>query len=146
MADKINEILVPVDGSENSIRAARFAMRLAGALDIGVRLFYVFPAVSVELVGMTGMSSTDIEHAGETSGRRAFDAVEGALKDELVDQVEHQVALGDPAEEIIAYTDKNPAVLVVMGRRGLSRMRTLLLGSVSDKVTRHAKCPVTIVT
>lgn len=146
MANKINEILVPVDGSENSTRAARFAMRLADALHIGVRLFYVFPAASVELVGMAGMSRKDIEHAGETSGRRAFDAVEAALGDEMIDQVEHQVVLGDPAEEIIAYTDKNSSVLVVIGRRGLSRMQTLLLGSVSDKVARHSKCPVTIVT
>ena len=84
MTTQINEILVPVDGSENAIRAARFGMQLAGALGARVRLFYVFPAAS--------------------------------------------------------------PLLVVIGRRGLSRIQTLLLGSVSDKVIRHAKCPVTVIT
>ncbi|MFW5815864.1 MAG: universal stress protein, partial [Wenzhouxiangella sp.] len=44
MSEHIREILVPVDGSENSIRAAKFAMEMAAAMNIGVRLFYVFPA------------------------------------------------------------------------------------------------------
>jgi nucleotide-binding universal stress UspA family protein len=146
MTTNITEILAPVDGSENSVRAARFAMVLAKAMNIGVRLFYVFPAASVELVGMAGMSRADIEHAAQTSGQRAFDAIRQALEGELVERIAQETALGDPAEEIIAWTDRDAGVLVVIGRRGLSRMKTLLLGSVSDKVIRHAKCPVTVVT
>jgi nucleotide-binding universal stress UspA family protein len=146
MTTNIKEILVPVDGSENSVRAARFAMDLARATNAGVRLAYVFPAASVELVGMAGMSRADIEHAAKTSGQRAFDTVNEALAGELVEGIAYETALGDPAEEIIAWTDRDAGTLVVIGRRGLSRMKTLLLGSVSDKVIRHAKCPVTVVT
>jgi nucleotide-binding universal stress UspA family protein len=146
MTNQINEILVPVDGSENAVRAARFGMQLAAALGARVRLFYVFPAASVELVGMAGMSRADIEHLGHGSGERAFDAVRKALEGEMIDRVEQQVALGDPAEEIINYTERASSLLVVIGRRGLSRIQTLLLGSVSDKVMRHAKCPVTVIT
>ena len=146
MTTNIKEILVPVDGSENSVRAARFAMDLAKAMRVGVRLLNVFPAASVELVGMAGMSRAEIEHAAQTSGQRAFDTIHQALAGELIDSVAHETALGDPAEEIINWTDRDAGVLVVIGRRGLSRMRTLLLGSVSDKVIRHAKCPVTVVT
>jgi nucleotide-binding universal stress UspA family protein len=54
--------------------------------------------------------------------------------------------LGDPAEEIVRYAEDDPGVMVIMGRRGLSRMKSLVLGSVSDKVSRHAKSPVTIIT
>ena len=146
MTTQINEILVPVDGSENAVRAARFGMQLAGALGARVRLFYVFPAASVELVGMAGMSRADIEHLGHGSGERAFEAVRKGLEGEMIDRVEQQVALGDPAEEIINYTEQASPLLVVIGRRGLSRIQTLLLGSVSDKVIRHAKCPVTVIT
>jgi nucleotide-binding universal stress UspA family protein len=146
MTFNIKEILVPVDGSENAVRAARFAMELAGAMGVGVRLLYVFPAASVELVGMAGMSRADIEHAVQSSGQRAFDGVRDGLAGGIKEGVELETALGDPAEEVIAYTERNPQVMVVIGRRGLSRMKSLLLGSVSDKVIRHAKCPVTVVT
>jgi nucleotide-binding universal stress UspA family protein len=145
MTTRINEILVPVDGSENAIRAARFGMQLAVALGARVRLFYVFPAASVELVGMAGMSRADIEHLGHGSSQRVFEAVRKGLEGEMIDRVEQQVVLGDPAEEIITYTEQASSLLVVIGRRGLSRIQTLLLGSVSDKVIRHARCPVTVV-
>jgi len=146
MPDKINEILVPVDGSESSVRAARFGMRLARALGVGVTWFYVFPAASVELIGMAGMSRADIERASGISGERVFGQLRQALEGELIEQLSFETAMGDPAEEIIAYTEQHDAVLVVIGRRGLSRIKTLLLGSVSDKVMRHAKSPVTVIT
>jgi nucleotide-binding universal stress UspA family protein len=146
MNNKIKEILVPVDGSENSVRAARFGMQLAGAMSVGVRWFYVFPAASVELVGMAGMSRSDIEAAAESSAQRVFDKIRQQLEGEVIDQIAYETRMGDPAEEIIASAEKDPAVLVVIGRRGLSRIKTLLLGSVSDKVIRHAKCPVTVIT
>lgn len=139
------EILVPVDGSESSVRAAQFAIQLAASMGVGVRLLYVLPADSIELVGMAGMSRADIEQAGQSSARRAFDAVREGLDAGNVASVEEQVAVGDPAEEIIARAERDAPVLVVIGRRGLSRIKTLMLGSVSDKVIRHAKCPVTVI-
>ncbi len=146
MSEHIKEILVPVDGSENSIRAARFAMDMASAMNIGVRLFYVFPAASVEIIGMAGMSRKDIDQAAQSSAQRAFDKTREGLGSDLIDKVEEETSIGDPAEEVIRYTEDDHAVLVVIGRRGLTRMKSLLLGSVSDKVLRHAKSPVTVIT
>jgi nucleotide-binding universal stress UspA family protein len=146
MSEHIKEILVPVDGSENSIRATRFAMEIAQAMGIGVRLFYVFPAASVEIIGMAGLSRADIDQAAQASAQRAFDQTREGLGGELIDNIEEETSIGDPAEEIIRYTEDDHAVLVVIGRRGLSRMKSLMLGSVSDKVIRHAKSPVTVIT
>lgn len=146
MTHDIKQILVPVDGSESSARAARLGMQLAATMGIGTTLLYVFQAASVELVGMAGMSRADIEKAAQASGQRAFDKIRAALDAEMIDQVEFETAFGDPAEEIITRTEQDGAMLVVIGRRGLSRIKSLLLGSVSDKVIRHAGCPVTVVT
>jgi nucleotide-binding universal stress UspA family protein len=146
MSEHIKEILVPVDGSENAIRAARFAMEMATAMGIGVRFFYVFPAASVEVIGMAGMSRADIDQAAQAAAQRAFDQTREALGSELIDRVEQETSIGDPAEEIIRYTEDDNTALVVLGRRGLSRMKSLMLGSVSDKVLRHAKSPVTVIT
>jgi len=60
--------------------------------------------------------------------------------------MEEETSVGDPAEEIIRYTEDDHSVLVIIGRRGLSRMKSLMLGSVSDKVIRHAQSPVMVIT
>ena len=146
MSEHIREILVPVDGSENCIRAATFAMEMASAMGIGVRLFYVFPAASVEVIGIAGMSRADIDQAAQSAAQRAFDKTREGVGKAMIDQVEQETSIGDPAEEIIRFTEDDDKVLVVIGRRGLSRMRSLMLGSVSDKVLRHAKSPVTVIT
>jgi nucleotide-binding universal stress UspA family protein len=145
MKGYISSILVPVDGSENSVRAARFGVQLAATLEADVKLFYVFPAASVDLIGMAGISREDMEAAAQESARRAFDQVRLGLDAEMLQRVEEDMAIGDPAEEIIARTEVEPATMVVMGRRGVSPIKTLVLGSVSDKVLRHAASPVTLV-
>ncbi|MEE4304535.1 MAG: universal stress protein [Wenzhouxiangella sp.] len=146
MDHPVKEILVPVDGSDNANRAVRFAAGMASALDVPMRLFYVFPAASVEVIGMAGMSRDDIDHAAQAAAQRAFDKTREALGDDAPKDLEEETSIGDPAEEIVRYAEDDPGVMVIMGRRGLSRMKSLVLGSVSDKVSRHAKSPVTIIT
>lgn len=146
MADPIKEILVPVDGSDNAVRAARMALEMGNALNIKVRLFYVFPAASIEVIGMAGMSRADIDQAAQAAAQRAFDQTRAALEGEDLDGLDQETSVGDPAEEIIRYTEDDHGVLVMIGRRGLSRMQSLLLGSVSDKVLRHARSPVMVIT
>lgn len=145
MKGYINSVLIPIDGSENSVRAARFGIQLAAALDAQAKLLYVFPAASVELISMAGISREDIEEAAQECAQRAFNLVRLGLDAEMLQRVEEEIAIGAPAEEVIARTEADPATLVVMGRRGHSRMKTLVLGSISDKVMRHAASPVTLV-
>ncbi len=145
MTQTIKEILVPVDGSENCLRASRMAVDLAEGIGARVHLFYVFPASSVEIIGMAGMSRDDIDQAAQAAAQRVFDKVRAELGQTGVELTE-ETSVGDPAEEVIRYTEDDRDVLVMIGRRGLSRMQALLLGSVSEKVIRHARSPVMVVT
>ncbi|MBL36859.1 MAG: universal stress protein UspA [Xanthomonadales bacterium] len=138
------EILVPVDGSQNALRAVRYALGLAGALGARIRLFYVFPVSSVEIIGMAGMSRDDIEHAAQAAAQRVFDKLHAEIGETDVKLVD-ETSIGDPAEEIIRCTEDDHELLVILGRRGLSRIQSLLLGSVSEKVVRHAHSPVTVI-
>lgn len=52
---------------------------------------------------------------------------------------------GHAVEEIIRACREGRLDLVVIGARGLSRIKEIVLGSVSDGVTRHAHCPVLVV-
>jgi len=145
MSHRIKEILVPVDGSEGASRATRFAVDMAASLGATVRLFYVFPSASVEVIGMAGMSRADIDTTAQTAAQRAFDKARAALDDDLPVDLQEETSIGDPADEIVRYTEDSLDIMVIMGRRGLSRMKSLVLGSVSDKVSRHTKSPIMII-
>jgi len=140
----VKEILVPVDGSANALRAVHYAIGMAAPLKARVRLFYVFPVSSVEIIGMAGMSRGDIERAAQGAAQRVFDKLHEEIGESAV-QIVDETSIGDPAEEIIRCTEDDPELMVIIGRRGLSRMQSLLLGSVSEKVVRHAHSPVTVI-
>lgn len=142
-------ILVPVDGSENAARAARFAITLAGRLEVPVRLLHIFGTSGPEVMGLASLSREEIEAGVARSARRIFDEVRAALEaDQALPAVEvtELTRMGDPASEILQLAAAEPGIHVVMGRRGRSPIQSLLLGSVSDKVLRHAAGPVTVVT
>ena len=67
--------------------------------------------------------------------RTKRNAIEAGAED-----IETSVEVGNPADKIVAYAKSNNADLIVMGRRGLSQIKSLLLGSTSHKVSLHAEC------
>lgn len=77
------------------------------------------------------------EHVAETAQKRAEEA--GAR------DVTTRICAGDIADEILDVAEAETADVIVMGRRGLGRVREALLGSVSQKVLHHADCKVVIV-
>ncbi len=60
-------------------------------------------------------------------------------------RIRTRLATGDPAERICAYAEEIDARLIAIGTRGHSTVASLLLGSVSNAVIRHAPCPVLVV-
>ena len=58
---------------------------------------------------------------------------------------EEHLIEGPEAPEIVGLAEGIGAGLIVMGSRGLGRIRRALMGSVSDSVMRHAHCPVLVV-
>lgn len=62
-----------------------------------------------------------------------------------VGSLHEHVALGDPASEIVALATELAADLVVVGAHAGGAMQRLLVGSVAEKVVRHATCPVVVV-
>ncbi|MGY6553667.1 MAG: universal stress protein [Wenzhouxiangella sp.] len=138
------KIVVAVDGSSNSLQAARVGARLADGMNAELVLLHCFPMMSNDIAGALGMTAEEITHTRDTAARRAFDLVLNEIS--ARDPAPTEVALiGDVAEEILKYLDNARDLLLVMGRRGQTRMGALLLGSVSDKVLRHTRTPVTVV-
>lgn len=141
---EFDEIVVPVDGSAGADRAASFGARLAAAIKCPIRLIYVFPATSMAMVGFSTMSAEEIKKAQNSVAADIFAKARAAIGG-TVKKIDEVVLLGDPAHEVINYVSQHPKALVVVGRRGLSPIKSLVMGSVSEKIARHAPGAVTLV-
>ena len=138
------KILLPVDGSEVSIKAVRFAIGMAQQ---GLRSSIVLanvqePAHLYELV-----LTTDAEAIARASAAAGDHILQPAL--ELVRQAglecESEVAQGDPAHTIVDICERYGCELIVLGAKGHGALRSALLGSVSNQVIHAAGVPVMIV-
>ncbi|MDL0430479.1 universal stress protein [Marinobacter sp. TBZ242] len=144
MAKGTQCIVVACDGSEQSIHAAKTAADLAKATGHPLRLLSVFPGSKAQKLIISGVRPDELEKKEEEYARKVFDAAREAVSDKA-EPKEVILLRGNPAEEIIEYLEENPGAHMVLGRRGHSLVRSLTLGSVSEKVVRHANGPVTVV-
>jgi nucleotide-binding universal stress UspA family protein len=131
------KILLPVDGSELSLEAVRFAIRmvLAGLRADAVLANVQEPANLYEL-----LLAQDPELIDRASAEAGLHALVGAQA--LLDAA---VAKGDPAHTIIERSERFGCDLIVMGARGTSTLRLAMLGSVSNEVLHASAVPVMIV-
>lgn len=74
-------------------------------------------------------------------GELILDDAEAIAARKKVERVTRVTGHGDVAGEILKQAEKLKADLIVMGTRGLSDLRGLLVGSISHKIIHHAKCP-----
>lgn len=139
----MERILVPVDGSDASARAAAWASAYAARTAATLLLLHVHQPAGGETLAMSSLSAAEIDESTRRIAAPAFAMACAEIADDV--GVDTLVSLGDPADEIVALARREGASLIVMGSRGLSPVRELLLGSVSEKVLRHAHCAVTIV-
>ena len=63
------------------------------------------------------------------------DAIEAGAKD-----IETSIEVGNPAERILAFAKRHDSDLIITGRRGLGALKSLVLGSSSQKITQQAEC------
>lgn len=141
----MKQIVVPVDGSEPSNHAARFAAQLARETGAALTLLYVYDAPAAAMLGFGALTTLQMESTKESVARGSFDAAHKAIDDAKPAVVQTHFALGHPGTEITSFAKSVKADLIVMGSRGMSAVAGLLMGSVGEYVVRHASCPVTIV-
>jgi nucleotide-binding universal stress UspA family protein len=137
-------LLVATDGSEDAARAARHVADLARhGMAIEVVLCNVQPPVMSGEVG--AVAPLEIAERRRTlAARAAFDSSRRILEDSGVTITEHEES-GDAAHEILAAATALHCDLIVVGRRGLGKLASLVAGSVSSQVLRKSPLPVTLV-
>jgi len=137
-------IVVAYDGSDHAIKALNTAIELAKAFNSKLDVVEVVDTAALLGMGFAPVPSDVIAQIYN----KAQNDVEQAKKkaqDAGVKDVTSQVLEGDPATSIIEYASKNGADLIVIGSRGLSTFKRLILGSVSSKVVQESRVPVLVV-
>jgi nucleotide-binding universal stress UspA family protein len=141
-----SRILVAVDGSAFAERALKCAVDLAKKYQAKLIVTHIvlrqFYAVTPSEAGV--LATTVFVKEMEAEGKAIIDKAGAYARAEGADY-ECKLLQGVAAEEIIKLATSEKAELIVMGSRGLTEVRAFLLGSVSDKVSHHAKIPTLIV-
>jgi len=131
-----DRILVPTDGSTGSAHVALQALDLAETY--GATLY----ALSVVDWTITAqLSDTGRDDQFHDRAERAVEVVERMAESHGVDVVT-EVQEGDPAETILSYAEDIEADAIVAGTHGRSGIKRRVLGSVAERLVRHATCPV----
>jgi nucleotide-binding universal stress UspA family protein len=149
---RIETVLVALDGSPASERALALAGRLAFTFEAKVTLLHVIAGVPQaiselreNLVAPELRAYADLEHRAVNDAMWALGEEltgQGArrLRDMGVEDVRVAIEVGDAAARIVDYAQHNGVTQIVLGRRGLSGIERIFLGSVCDKVVRLAPC------
>ncbi|HET6623558.1 MAG TPA: universal stress protein [Gaiellaceae bacterium] len=143
-------IVVGVDGSEPSHEALRWAAaeaELRGARIVAAHSWTFVPPTPIGEPGMIPMPATD--YVGQLDAERKaaqaeLDAtVAEVFPDGVPDHLESKLLEGDAEDALVR--EAAGAELLVVGSRGRSGLKSVLLGSVSRHVVSHAACPVVVV-
>lgn len=143
---RYRNILVPVDGSELSNDAFDQGLSLASLIDGTVTALHVIEHLYADYTVLEGQDMISASTLIETETR---EQVRNFLKDyvrkgkEAGVKVKTMIREGPVAHEIIEVSKKFD--LVILGTHGRRRITSLLMGSVAEKVSRHAYCPVMLV-
>ena len=138
-------IMVATDGSESVKDAVATAIELAR---LNKTKLYAVHVISLGFLYESLPTDEELEQAFQekamTEGKQATAYVENAGRTANV-EVESVILRGIPAQEIIYFTDKNDIDLIVMGTHGRTGIKKFMLGSVAEKVARHATKSVLVV-
>ena len=152
-----DKVLVALDGSEHSERALETAIQIAKKFRAKMTILHVYsvtvPAViapeptTLTPAGVPVVTSAEVAKMVEAArmvGNRLLTDGEQKAKSANV-RVETVLKEGNTVQEIIALAKEGEFDLIVIGARGISRIRELLMGSVSEGVIKNAHCPVLVV-
>lgn len=139
-------ILVPVDGSKGSALAVEHALQLAQ--NIKIDRIVVLHVIEINRLqsysGKMGSVYYKIKEILSEQAEELLSEIKAKFKEKNV-PVETKLILGDLPYDIVREASEQQYDLIIIGSRGSSGIESLLLGSVSNYVSKHAKCSVVIV-
>lgn len=142
--EPVRRLLFPTDFSPVADQALAAATRyLAGSEDAQILLVHTFQ-IATSVVPLAGFGRGNLPELVENAKQLALDATEPSVRALRAQghEVEVVVERGDPSEIVTELAAERDVDLIVMGTRGHTKLRQMLLGSTAERVVEHASCPV----
>jgi nucleotide-binding universal stress UspA family protein len=141
----LKRILVPIDFSVTATKALQYALSFATAFDAELLLLHVTQTWSMPVeYGYVPPDSAVSQQQVADSTRKALDEL-CAREIGTRRRYQAQVREGVPWLEIAAAAQENDADLIILSTHGWTGLKHALMGSVAERVVRHAPCPVLVV-
>jgi nucleotide-binding universal stress UspA family protein len=134
---KIRHLLVPIDFSKLSEKALRYAVGIAGQFGAEITLMHVVEQVVTATDWVYPFTLADFPIARDTLTKKL-----GELAKDTGVKTNTVVHMGNPARQIVDTAREREVDLIVLSTHGYTGLKHALLGSVAEKVVRHAPCPV----
>lgn len=135
----IGKILVPIDFSEHSQKALRYALAFAAQFGAEVTLVHIVEQMVYPgdwMYPPLAVSDFATEKREQMIDRlRTLDAGSGI-------KTHHMVRLGRAWQEVTEIAREQKSDLIILATHGYTGLKHVLLGSVAEKIVRHAPCPV----
>ena len=137
-------ILVPVDGSDASMRAVDLGVQLAEALDAALEVVTVLDLGQLDFYDGMYMSLEQIESWQERVRNDILEAAMARVPDDGL-KASFELVRGPVIKSLLAHIDKVKPSMVVLGRTGKGALREAIAGSVSSPLVHHLHVPVTVI-
>ncbi len=138
-----NNILVAIDGSKESEKAFQKALAIAKLNDAKLLITHI---IDVRTVSPVKIYDSTVEERAEIYANELLASHKKEAEDAGLSKVELIIEHGSPKIKIAKeIAPKHDVDLIVCGATGLNAMERLFIGSVSEHITRYAKCNVLVV-
>ncbi|MGA8862541.1 MAG: universal stress protein [Gallionella sp.] len=139
------KILIPVDGSANALRAVEYVIDHIAALKETPQLLLLNVQRNIAKGNVKlFIDKKTIDDYCREQGIAALQTARAAL-DAAGLPYQYHISIGSTAEAIVQYAGDQQADQIVMGRKGQGSLKSLLLGTVVNKVLQLANCPVVLI-
>jgi len=138
----IKSILVPIDFSEHSKNALKYAIPLAEEFEATLHLVYVVePTIYPADLGFGQVVLPGVE---DELRQKGAEELRSLIEREIGSRVKASSAVrtGNPHQEILAEAEEMDVNLIIVATHGHSGVEHMLFGSTADRIVHHAKCPV----
>ncbi len=137
---RIRKILTPIDGSEFSLNAAKYAIMIAKDENAQIICIHALLTTVLEYARYHG---SDLKKQAESW----FNTIKNIAKTSSISRVKTEILwdVHSIVESIVDYASTENIDLIVIGTRGRTDLKKFLIGSVASDVVRHAHCSVLLV-
>ena len=147
-ANPFGRIVVAFDGSPDSVKAVRMACSMAKEYGADLKVVHVYSAPLFTYATPAPTPQVDARLLEESAREVASRILEGArrlTRDLGVEAQSELLEAGSVVQAIVEFAASEKCDLIVVGTRGMTGFKKLVLGSVSSGIVGHAHCPVLVV-